>query len=351
MLFLSYSHKDSSILKQLTELLDKEDIAYILDKKDFYLGQGITKSIINNIKHCEAVIILISINSSKSEWVKKEIITAFSLDKVIIPVLYNCNSDEVDFPINLKDVKSINFDDIDTLIFEINRINKDREKTQGNRSFFDEVTHLYYHCNKRGFFKDKNTFSVNKIDVYNFWKDCIYRTNKSWKAISYTKGKETWESDWKRKLITIAQIDRVLSDCQISRAFIVDNNDEYKDILPTIIEQNIMGIEVGHVFKKDVEIIDNKLSEFIDLFGYIKNHDFALVDDEYVFKIEINKNRIVTGASLSIDKHEVKKAKDIITEIYKPRILKKQAKSDTTIINIIDLFQSVISQVNRDKLI
>jgi len=341
MVFISYSHRDITLIDKLEKELKNKGISYTTDQKNFDQSESITRSIIKNIKYCDAFILLISDASVKSNWVFQEIVTAKSFEKVFFPIL-NCERKEAEekLPIDLNNIKTFKMDNLEKLANEIEIINTKRNNNNKFESVFDEITYLYYHCNNIGSFNaDQSEFTVEQPHVYNFWKDCIYRTKLSWEAISYTKGNEAWKHVKRRNMLSVAQLDRILNDCKIERTFLVDDDKEYMEILPTMIEQSLIGIKVGHL---KITKVDSKIKDFIN------TYDFALIDDKYIFKIRID-NRIVESASLINCYKQYQDATSIYSALFLHRHRTPLHKSDregATIVQFINFITSSIGNLD-----
>lgn len=85
--FMSYSSKDMAFAAQLERLLHKTDISGFLDQSDIAAGARVSSLIREEINSASAVLVLLSENAMKSNWVPFEIGLAQSLGKPIIPIL------------------------------------------------------------------------------------------------------------------------------------------------------------------------------------------------------------------------------------------------------------------------
>jgi TIR domain-containing protein len=85
--FISYSSKDTAFAAQLERLLHKANISGFLDQSDIAAGAVISSLIREEINSASAVLVLLSENAVKSNWVLFEIGLAQSLGKPIIPIL------------------------------------------------------------------------------------------------------------------------------------------------------------------------------------------------------------------------------------------------------------------------
>lgn len=98
-IFISYSRKDytddngnvinGSIVQKIKDLLSENGISYWFDEDGISSGDEFAQLIANSIKNSKIMLFISSANSNKSEWTRKEIATAISLKKKIIPFKYD----------------------------------------------------------------------------------------------------------------------------------------------------------------------------------------------------------------------------------------------------------------------
>ena len=103
--FISFSEKDKEIAAKL-----KEDLRFfgykIWSTEDVILpGDVIHEKIKENINESDVILLILSMNSIHSDWIKKEIQMAKSMNKKLIPVLIQ-QIDEI--PEDLKTIKLAN---------------------------------------------------------------------------------------------------------------------------------------------------------------------------------------------------------------------------------------------------
>lgn len=97
--FISYSRKDyvdesgnvinGNIVEKIKNLLKDNGISYWFDEDGINSGDEFAHLIANSIKNSKVFIFVSSENSNKSEWTRKEIATAISYKKKIIPFKYD----------------------------------------------------------------------------------------------------------------------------------------------------------------------------------------------------------------------------------------------------------------------
>jgi len=84
-IFISYSSKDASLANKLVSYVEEHGYKCWIAPRDITSGEDYTDLINNAIKSCIAVIIIVSDKSIRSQWVKKELTTAVSYNKKLIP--------------------------------------------------------------------------------------------------------------------------------------------------------------------------------------------------------------------------------------------------------------------------
>lgn len=85
-IFISYSSKNHELVRQLTDVLRKNQVAYWKAPESIPAGSNYAKEIPKAIAMCSAVIFLVSKEAQSSIWVEKELDAAVCARKTIIPV-------------------------------------------------------------------------------------------------------------------------------------------------------------------------------------------------------------------------------------------------------------------------
>lgn len=86
-IFISYSRKDSEFANHLCELLNSDRLPYFIDKKDIKAGAVWRDDLKQAIHQSFAIIVIMTENSRKSDWVQKEIAYARERRLPIFPIL------------------------------------------------------------------------------------------------------------------------------------------------------------------------------------------------------------------------------------------------------------------------
>lgn len=92
-IFISYSRQDEVFVKRLVKALKKAQLEYFFDRKDVDWGDHVIQKIQNGLSECEAIVVVISPSSLKSQWVTFEIGYAKGMGKKVLPLLTNISLD------------------------------------------------------------------------------------------------------------------------------------------------------------------------------------------------------------------------------------------------------------------
>lgn len=103
--FISYSRKDNTFAHRLAADLRAEGHTVWMDVSTLRAGQDWADEIDRAVRACDALILVVSPDSMKSEWVSKETILAMNLKKSVVPVM--CR--QTTLPVHLIDIQYIDF--------------------------------------------------------------------------------------------------------------------------------------------------------------------------------------------------------------------------------------------------
>lgn len=107
-LFISHSSVDKWVARQLSHLLEESGHQTFLDEKDIKTGDSIDSSIQTSLQQSDALLLLLSPASIKSQWVLIELGGAKALSKRIVPILLHVGSNEVPAAISQLLARDIN---------------------------------------------------------------------------------------------------------------------------------------------------------------------------------------------------------------------------------------------------
>lgn len=88
LVFISYSRQDDSFVRQLFLELEARHISCFYDQRRIRVGDKWTKEIEQSIDDCSCVLVVLSLQSLKSENVAQEINLAIECQKPIVPLKY-----------------------------------------------------------------------------------------------------------------------------------------------------------------------------------------------------------------------------------------------------------------------
>ncbi len=83
--FISYSSKDVLLANKIVDFLEGQGYPCWIAPRNITTGKDYTDMINDAILQCRMVVLIVSTKSLKSQWVKKEISTAVSYNKTILP--------------------------------------------------------------------------------------------------------------------------------------------------------------------------------------------------------------------------------------------------------------------------
>lgn len=85
-IFISHSSKDAQVASALVSFLEAHGHRCWIAPRDIALGMDYTDVINNALEQCHTLIFLISQNGLDSQWTKKEVTAAMSLNKKVLPI-------------------------------------------------------------------------------------------------------------------------------------------------------------------------------------------------------------------------------------------------------------------------
>lgn len=102
--FVSYSHVDSAVADDVTDVLKSLNISYFRDVKNIEWGSRIEAEVREELLNCSCILVVVSPASLKSAWVPYEIGHASAMRKTILPFLTHPS---LDLPLYLNSVRNI----------------------------------------------------------------------------------------------------------------------------------------------------------------------------------------------------------------------------------------------------
>jgi hypothetical protein len=124
--FISYSHKDEAIAKEVANKIKAHNIRCFLASDEMIAGENFAEVIKSALNSAPEFWIIISKNSLQSEWVTTEWGGAWAMGKHIIPILWKCDS--TGLPDRMAVLQSIDANDIENSIPSLRKRIKGAER-------------------------------------------------------------------------------------------------------------------------------------------------------------------------------------------------------------------------------
>jgi nucleoside 2-deoxyribosyltransferase len=120
--FISHSHKDRWIARQVVKLMEEAGrgrIQAFLDERDIEGGEPIAERVLKEIRKCNEFVVLLSQNSKDRPWVLIEIGVACGRGKPIIAILNDVTPKEM--PEIMYPYKAIDLNDLDQYLDQVRK--------------------------------------------------------------------------------------------------------------------------------------------------------------------------------------------------------------------------------------
>jgi nucleoside 2-deoxyribosyltransferase len=120
--FISHSHKDRWIARQVVKLIEEAGggrIHAFLDERDIEGGEPIAERVLKEIRKCNEFMVLLSQNSKDRPWVLIEIGVACGRGKPIIAILNDVTPKEM--PEIMYPYKAIDLNDFDQYLDQVRK--------------------------------------------------------------------------------------------------------------------------------------------------------------------------------------------------------------------------------------
>ncbi|EMI21620.1 hypothetical protein RMSM_01447 [Rhodopirellula maiorica SM1] len=102
--FISYSRNDSKVADDLASILSEVGIDYFRDVKDIDWGARFSSRVREGLADCVAVLVIVSAEGLKSQWVPYEIGQASAFGKIVLPYLTDLS---VEIPQYVRDLNIV----------------------------------------------------------------------------------------------------------------------------------------------------------------------------------------------------------------------------------------------------
>jgi tetratricopeptide (TPR) repeat protein len=114
--FISYSHKDSTLVQSQMEWMTKNGFNIWFDA-GIPLGSNWVEEIVKALENCSVFIVFITKNSLRSKFVNKEVITAVDKNKYILPIHLEPTDIRKDWQFMFADLQQINSFDMNEQVY------------------------------------------------------------------------------------------------------------------------------------------------------------------------------------------------------------------------------------------
>ena len=156
----------------------------------------------------------------------------------------------------------------------------------------------------------RNEIRVGRDQVFDLWTESL-REATTFLAFNYVSADEVWGTKgWAFKVAHAAQISRLHLGATIKRVFIIDSPDEYAKIKDLMHLQKEAGVEVKWILKTEISgkpILDQYIRE-------LGTWDFVAIDQDLLFRVEIDGQRQMTGCTLVRNRDLHQKALHVFRE-------------------------------------
>jgi TIR domain len=106
-IFISYSRRDQEFVTRLAGDLDRQVVGVWFDQSDIQVGQQWHDEILDGIRACKALILVLSPDAAESRYVREELNKALELGKPVIPILYRPAKWTGEFESLVKEVQTL----------------------------------------------------------------------------------------------------------------------------------------------------------------------------------------------------------------------------------------------------
>ena len=114
--FISHSSSDSWVANQMAKEIEARGAKAWLDRHDIAGGDELRKQIMDGVRVCRELVLLLSPQSTESHWVSMEIGAALSQRKRVTPILHQLS--HKDFG-PLEGIRAVHLNDFETFLLEL----------------------------------------------------------------------------------------------------------------------------------------------------------------------------------------------------------------------------------------
>jgi len=135
--FISYASGDRTFVTKLMDALTKEKISAWLDENEISAGEPLRSEITSGLRACDALVVVLSPTSVRSDWVKFELAQFLALDnkRRLIPILLGATPKELPAPFDeIQGLKYIDFEDSSSWSASVGQLHQAIEKITNETS-------------------------------------------------------------------------------------------------------------------------------------------------------------------------------------------------------------------------
>lgn len=119
LVFISHATHDKWIAKILCEKLEAAGADTFRDDRDIEGGDSIPDVIQDRIRSCDELVVLLTPESVRREWVLIEIGIAIGVKRRIVPLMYHVDSEQI--PAIIKNNRGFDLNDLDQYVDRLSR--------------------------------------------------------------------------------------------------------------------------------------------------------------------------------------------------------------------------------------
>jgi hypothetical protein len=156
----------------------------------------------------------------------------------------------------------------------------------------------------------KDQINAGKDQVFELWTDSL-REATSFCAFNYVSPDEVWGTKgWAFNIAHSMQVARLQLGCTIKRVFVLDDAAEYNRMKELMVTQATAGMEVKWILRSEM----TKEPLTVQYLQSLGTWDFVVVDNDLLFRVNIDDQRRMQSCSLARDRDLFQKAQHVFRE-------------------------------------
>lgn len=175
---------------------------------------------------------------------------------------------------------------------------------------FDEIS-LILMLKSIGRYRE-GKLEIQKDDVFTFWYESTAKVKNTLDILTFVKPDDTWNLGWNKIALGIEQ-ERIINRCKINRIFVLDTNENINNYKKIFQDQKQIGVSIFWVRKNEL-LKNSKIKSYSK---ELKTIDIAIVDNNWLRRVFLNKNRSIRNADFVKDNDLIQKATLLFQEAIK----------------------------------